>query len=115
MRARKLKLLCRLADVPEGSSRGFSINTPSGYQDIFLVYKNGQLFAYRNSCPHTGAPLDWVPDQFLDRDGELIQCATHDALFRIEDGHCVEGPCVGTALSTVPVEISNDGIFLVID
>jgi nitrite reductase/ring-hydroxylating ferredoxin subunit len=110
-----IKPLCSLADLPEGSSRGFSVKTCSGYEDIFLVHKNSQLFAYRNSCPHTGGPLDWVPDQFLDLDGELIQCATHDALFRIEDGACIAGPCAGKALSPVSVGISNDEIFLVLD
>ena len=110
-----IKPLCSLADLPEGSSRGFSVKTCSGYEDIFLVHKNSQLFAYRNSCPHTGGPLDWVPDQFLNLDGDLIQCATHDALFRIEDGSCIVGPCAGKTLSPVSVEIRNDEIFLVLD
>jgi len=104
-----------LKDLPEGSSRGFSVNTPSGCEDVFLVHINSRLFAYRNSCPHTGGPLDWVPDQFLNLDGDLIQCATHDALFRIEDGTCIAGPCAGKALSPVPVQIRNDGIFLILD
>ena len=103
--------LCSLEDLPEGCSRGFSVKTCSGCEDIFLVHKNSRLFAYRNSCPHTGGPLDWVPDQFLNLDGDLIQCATHDALFCIEDGICIAGPCVGRALSPVSVEIRNDGIF----
>ena len=109
------KLLTGLKDLPEGSSRGFSVNTPSGCEDVFLVHINSRLFAYRNSCPHTGGPLDWVPDQFLNLDGDLIQCATHDALFRIEDGTCIAGPCAGKALSAVPVQIRNDGIFLILD
>ena len=110
-----IKPLCSLKDLPEGCSRGFSVNTPSGYEDVFLVHKNSRLYAYRNSCPHTGGPLDWVPDQFLNLDGELIQCATHDALFRIEDGTCIAGPCAGKALSPVSLEISNDEIFLILD
>ncbi|MGB5727081.1 MAG: Rieske (2Fe-2S) protein [Thiogranum sp.] len=114
MVSENIKALCSLKDLPEGSSRGFSVNTPSGYEDVFLVHKNSRLFAYRNSCPHTGGPLDWVPDQFLNLDGELIQCATHDALFRIEDGTCIAGPCAGKALSPVSLEISNDEIFLIL-
>ena len=110
-----IKSLCSLDDLPEGSSRGFSIKSRSGYEDVFVVRKNGQLFAYRNSCPHTGGPLDWVPDQFLNLDGDLIQCATHDALFRIEDGRCVAGPCAGAALSPVPMKISDEEIFLLLD
>ena len=107
--------LCSLDELPEGSSRGFSVETGSGYQEVFLVRKNGRLFAYRNRCPHTGGPLDWVPDQFLNLDGDLIECATHDALFRIDDGSCVAGPCAGTALSPVSVAISDDEVLLELD
>jgi len=78
--------LCTLEELPEGGCRGFSVPTSSGHEDIFLVHKNARIVAYRNSCPHTGVPLDWVPDQFLNLDGDLIQCSTHHALFRIEDG-----------------------------
>jgi nitrite reductase/ring-hydroxylating ferredoxin subunit len=112
--SRKL-LLCRLAELPEGSSRGFTVDVDSGRDDIFLVRKNGRLFGYRNSCPHTGSPLDWVPDQFLNIDGDLIQCATHHALFRIEDGACIAGPCAGRELSPVTLEIRNDEIFLMLE
>ena len=112
---RNSKRLCSLKDLPEGSSRGFSVNTAAGCEEFFLVHKNSRLFAYRNSCPHTGGPLDWVADQFLNLDGDLIQCATHDALFRIEDGSCIAGPCAGKALSAVSVVISNDEIFLIHD
>jgi nitrite reductase/ring-hydroxylating ferredoxin subunit len=108
-------LLCRLEELPEGSSRGFTVEVASGRDDIFLVRKHGRLFGYRNTCPHTGSPLDWVPDQFLNLDGELIQCATHDALFRIEDGLCIAGPCAGKALSPVTIEIRDDEIFLIPD
>ena len=104
--------ICALADIPEGDSRGFSTQTPAGYQDIFLVRKQDQVFAYMNSCPHTGGPLDWVPDRFLNLDGELIQCATHAALFEIENGACVAGPCAGKALTAVTVEVRDEEVFL---
>lgn len=109
------KQLCSLAELPEGSSRSFSIPTENGYQDIFLVCKKGRVSAYLNRCPHTGAPLDWVPDQFLDLDGNLIQCATHDALFRIEDGACVAGPCAGKSLTPVQLEIRGDDVYVLLD
>jgi nitrite reductase/ring-hydroxylating ferredoxin subunit len=100
--------VCALAEIAEGSSRGFSLMTEQGCRDVFVVRK-GELVAYLNSCPHTGGPLDWVPDQFLDLDGELIQCATHAALFRISDGLCVHGPCAGQSLQVVKVEVT-DGV-----
>jgi nitrite reductase/ring-hydroxylating ferredoxin subunit len=106
-------LLVRLADVPEGTSRGFTIETDAGCRDIFVVHKGGCIRAYVNSCPHTGGPLDWVPDQFLDAGGELIQCATHHALFRIEDGLCIAGPCAGDSLTPVAIAVRDGQIRLI--
>lgn len=108
--ARHVVKLCRLADLPPGGSRGFSLSLPSLREDIFLVHTHAGVFAYRNSCPHTGGPLDWVADRFLNLDGDLIQCATHDALFRIKDGLCVQGPCSGQSLSALAVEICDGQI-----
>ena len=69
--------------------------------------RGGDVFGYLNRCPHTGAPLDWTPGQFLDQSGELIQCAMHGALFLIGTGECVRGPCVGTSLDPVPVALKD--------
>ena len=58
-----------------------------------------------NSCPHIGLPLEPVPDRFLDRKREMIVCAAHGARFRVEDGECVSGPCIGEALESVQVRL----------
>jgi nitrite reductase/ring-hydroxylating ferredoxin subunit len=55
-----------------------------------------------NRCPHVGTPLDWAENEFLDREGRHIVCATHGALFRIDDGRCVAGPCQGDRLEPFP-------------
>ena len=73
---------------------------------------NQSIYAYANHCPHTGSPLDWMPDEFLSIDKKHIQCATHDALFRIDDGRCVSGPCHGDSLEAILVEIRFGWIFL---
>ena len=48
------------------------------------------------------SPLEWLPDQFLDSSAQYIQCSVHGAMFRIEDGWCVRGPCAGDALMAIP-------------
>jgi nitrite reductase/ring-hydroxylating ferredoxin subunit len=100
--------LCKQDALAEGSARGFDINGVP----VFAVRKNGEVFAYHNSCPHIGVPLEWLPDQFLDSEGELIQCATHGALFVIETGVCVAGPCVGDALEPLPLVIRDGVVYL---
>ena len=99
------RLLCCLAEIPDPGSRGFEIDDIPGGRAIFLVRKGGIVAAYVNSCPHTGGPLDWVEHQFLDYERTHILCATHGAVFRLEDGHCLAGPCAGKALSAVALAI----------
>lgn len=88
--------LCAVADVPTPGSRGFEFDNDGAEPlRLFVVRQGDVVAAYRNRCPHTGAPLEWQPDQFLDSDNSYIQCAIHGALFRPEDGYCVRGPCAG--------------------
>jgi len=101
--------LCRLDEVPEGGSRGFTIGTGREQRELFVVRRGAQVFAYENVCPHTGVTLDWQPDVFLDIEKRFIQCATHGALFRIEDGYCIYGPCIGASLRALPTRI-EDGL-----
>ncbi len=94
-----MKKLIAADAVPEGGCKEI------GGVNLFVVRKEGQLYLYRNMCPHLGVPLNWDEDQFLDPDGALIQCCNHGALFRMEDGLCLEGPCVGASLSAIPFTI----------
>jgi len=97
--------LCAPEELPDPGSRGFTIDTGEARPvSLFVVRKQAVLAAYLNSCPHTGAPLEWLPDQFLDIDGSFIECAIHGALFRPEDGVCLRGPCVGKSLTALPLQ-----------
>ena len=101
--------LCNLDDIAEDLSKGFVL--PDN-QTIFAVRRDGQVFVYRNRCPHLGIELEWLEDQFLDSEGALIQCSTHGALFVIETGECVAGPCLGKALEGIPCRIENNRILI---
>jgi len=106
----------RLGDLEEvvasGGAKGFRASVGGREVDLFVVLHAGGVHGYLNRCPHTGAPLDWVPDRFLSVDGSLIQCANHDALFRIGDGLCVRGPCAGRPLTPVRVVLRAGVLFL---
>lgn len=85
----------------DGECREFTL---SDREPAFCVRHEGQHYCYRNNCPHTGATLNWVPNQFLTVEGDLLQCAVHGALFRIEDGLCIQGPCIGERLLPLAVD-----------
>ncbi|MBN9508913.1 MAG: Rieske (2Fe-2S) protein [Alphaproteobacteria bacterium] len=108
-----MRALCRLTDLPDGSARGFG-PAPGGFTGLFAVRQGDEVFVYVNACPHLGTPLDWTPDRFLAADGRYIVCATHGAEFRIADGACLRGPCLGERLERVMIEI-KDGVVLVPD
>lgn len=103
--------LCRLADLPDGGAKGFA-PAPGGFTGLFAVRRGEAVRVYVNSCPHLGVPLDWAPDRFLSADGGLIVCATHGALFRIEDGVCLHGPCQGDRLEPVAARIEDGTLFV---
>lgn len=100
--------LCASPELPEGSSRGFQI----GRQALLLVRREGRVYAYRNHCPHRGVALEWQPDRFLDDSGSLIRCARHGALFLIESGECVAGPCAGEFLVALPCREQDGAIWV---
>ena len=105
---------CSLSELKKSRSYGFEIMVHGQEKRCFLVYHNNQVYSYLNHCPHTGINLDWMPHQFLDSNNELIQCATHGALFNIEDGFCIRGPCVGDKLHKVNNVILDDIIYLIL-
>jgi len=100
--------MCNSVDLAEGNSRGFDID---GVR-LLAVRRGGQVYVYENQCPHRRVPLEWHPDQFLDDSASLIQCATHGALFLIESGECIAGPCEGKHLSVIAANEDAQGIWI---
>ncbi|MFT5397064.1 MAG: nitrite reductase/ring-hydroxylating ferredoxin subunit [Gammaproteobacteria bacterium] len=80
----------------------------------FIIYHQNKILSYLNRCPHTGVNLEWLPHQFLDRNNEFIQCATHGALFNIENGLCIHVPCVADKLEVVENAIIESKIYLIL-
>ena len=107
-----MQKLCALAELADCQARAFTLNHNGSVQPIFIVRDGDHWYAYRNSCPHTGVNLDWVKHQFLDLDGAHIQCATHGALFRKQDGYCIFGPCRGESLLPLPLRVQDDSLYL---
>lgn len=103
--------LCPLADIEDGASRGFP-PLPGGFTGLLAVRQGDAVHVYVNSCPHIGTPLDWVPHRFLSADGSRIVCATHGAEFRITDGECLRGPCLGDRLEGVMIQIKDGTIYV---
>lgn len=100
--------ICHIDDIAEGESLGLDVAELA----LIAVKKHGQLHLYHNRCPHIGIRLEWQPHQFLDAGKTLIQCSSHGALFTIDKGRCVAGPCTGQALQKVDFDIVEQQVFL---
>ena len=101
--------ICRFGDLDDPGAKGITLGEGKARTNIFLVRKDGAVYAYLNLCPHAATRLDNWPARFLTQDESRILCGNHAALFRIEDGLCTSGPCAGKHLEAVPVEV-KDGV-----
>jgi len=102
--------LCALAEIPDPGAKGFMYREGDKLFLGFIVRKHGELFGYVDRCPHTGLPLAPVPDRYLTREADLILCGSHGALFRIGNGVCVAGPCVGRPLWRWEVRVDGEDV-----
>jgi nitrite reductase/ring-hydroxylating ferredoxin subunit len=103
-----MKFLCPSKTLAPDSSLGFEIDGCK----LLAVRRDGIAYFYINRCPHRGIPLEWRPDQFLDDSASLIQCATHGALFLIESGECIAGPCAGKSLKALRGREDEQGLWV---
>ena len=56
--------------------------------------------------------INWSPDNFLTPDKKKIICSSHGAIFDIESGLCVSGPCVGSKLLKLECFINNERVII---
>ena len=99
--------LCDLADLADPGSRGFMFRDGDQLFLGFLVRAGEAVRGYEDRCPHAGMPLAMLPDRYLTREGDLIVCTSHGALFRPQDGLCVGGPCAGRRLTPWAVTVDS--------
>lgn len=102
----------RLNDLDDPGCREFAIGDGDWPFRGFVVRRGETVHAYQNFCAHVGHPLNWMPDGFLSKDRQAIQCASHGALYEIDTGLCFKGPCVGKSLRQVAVEVRDGAVYV---
>ncbi|MDR3512724.1 MAG: Rieske 2Fe-2S domain-containing protein [Caulobacteraceae bacterium] len=101
-----------LEAIPDAGAKEYVFGQGLSAFRMFVIRRGVDVFAYLNLCPHYSLPLNHRPDEFLSRDRGRIMCRRHVALFRIEDGCCVEGACEGRYLDRIPVRVEAGGLVL---
>ncbi|MEI9926566.1 MAG: Rieske 2Fe-2S domain-containing protein [Sphingomonas sp.] len=97
--------------IEDGKARNFVLEMKHGRFHGFVVRRGEAVHGYVDRCGHMAIPLAQKLDRYLTPDGNLIECSWHGALYRIEDGKCVGGPCGGVGLLRWPVTV-RDGMIV---
>jgi nitrite reductase/ring-hydroxylating ferredoxin subunit len=106
------RVICGLHELADPGTRGFTLGEGDWPLRGFVVRRGSTVRAYVNHCPHAGFPLNHSPNAFLAPHAPLILCVMHGALFDIESGECVSGPCAGLSLRALPVRVSRGYVVL---
>ena len=106
------RVLCAVDDLAERPCRGFLVGEGPWPLSGFLVRKGDRVRGYLNRCPHARHPLNLKPNAFLTPDHSLIVCSSHGALFDMDSGYCVDGPCAGQSLTPIAVEVVAGHVLL---
>jgi len=101
--------LCAAGDVGEGQGKEIVFGEGKDAFRIVLFRVGQRVLAYHNCCPHFSLPLNYEPDLFHLLDGGVLMCAHHTAMFRIEDGACIDGPCAGANLTPIALRLDPVG------
>ncbi len=106
------RVICPLHEIVDPGAKGFTLGGGDWPLKGFVARRGDCVRAYVNFCPHAGFPLDGSPDGFLAPGAPLILCSMHGALFEMETGYCVAGPCAGRKLRSLPVRVTRGYVVL---
>lgn len=100
--------LIHRSELPDRGLVALEVVISGETESIIVDCDRQPPLAWRNRCPHQGRRLDYAPGRFLLDRGQLV-CAAHGAVFRLDDGLCVGGPCRGEHLAKIALEDAGEG------
>jgi nitrite reductase/ring-hydroxylating ferredoxin subunit len=104
--------LCQLEEIPNGGAKEMIFGGEAEGFRLLLLRSGSRVFGYQNRCPHFSIPMNYEPGVFHVFDGEVLMCAHHSAMFRIESGYCFDGPCTGASLVGVPLQVTAERVYI---
>jgi nitrite reductase/ring-hydroxylating ferredoxin subunit len=100
-----------LDEVPDDGTFLFTARGDDGLREIILLRLNGEVVAYENYCQHwTDVRLDKGSGALV-RNDEIV-CQKHAATFETDSGYCNFGPCEGSYLDRVEIDVTDGEVFL---
>ena len=118
-----MERIASVEDVPEGGTFVFRLRNGDGalcpeangdIEEAILVRIDGDVHGWINRCQHwTDVRLD-DGEGAEARNGEIV-CEKHGAYFEMDTGYCNYGPCEGSRLPNVDVEVRDGDVYLADD
>jgi nitrite reductase/ring-hydroxylating ferredoxin subunit len=100
-------LLGLSTDLEErGPGLMFRVNKSGRIYPALAIRYEGKTQAYLNVCAHQGLRLNRDKNLFFNRDGNLLKCMSHGAMFEPDSGLCSWRPCEG--LSLIPLQVIEE-------
>lgn len=105
-----LYAICPMDMIPVGGATPFDLaeldseGNPRPLRIVIVRKTPTDYRCYVNTCPHDGAWLNIGSGGFFDASGAHLRCGKHGALFAIDSGICLDGPCQGERLRAIPAE-----------
>lgn len=106
-----MKQLCDSEEITESGSE-FRVSGAHGAYYVMIFRQGERLVAYQNVCPHRHLSLSWAPGRFMVGEDGLLVCPHHAAVFNLDSGECLQGPCSGDFLLPVSIEIRDGQVWL---
>ena len=111
-------VICSAHSIAPGEAKPFSLSRIGDngearpFPIVIIRTGAGGFVGYVNSCPHEGKWLNIGSGQFFNDDRSLLKCGRHGALFEIESGSCVAGPCKGASLEPIALAVVDGDVCL---
>ena len=109
----RMERIAAIGDIPTAGLKFNYREGPFDEEGILLRLPDGAVRAYKNECRHLPMRLDdREPKELWDPSGCHLMCSSHGARYQPTDGLCVSGPCEGSHLKSLPIEVRDGEVFL---
>lgn len=105
--------ICRTSDLVADNTEAYEIKLKSDTLSLIITKSGGNVFAYENKCPHLLVSLNSAAKEINSSCKQYIQCSSHFAQFRKDNGYCVYGPCKGLSLIKLDIQVENGNIYYI--
>jgi nitrite reductase/ring-hydroxylating ferredoxin subunit len=99
-------------DLEDLCARRFRFRHHGRWHEGLLVRRADRYYAYLNECRHIPVSLDLSGGDFFSHDRRYLQCSSHGALYEVDSGLCVQGPCQGERLQPLVVQEAGDRLLI---